>query len=81
MIGVMPMPPAMNTKLFTFCGSSKSLTGSEHRDAIADFDAVDQADRAAATIGFALDRDDVTVAFARIVAQRIFADRTVRHGD
>ena len=81
MIGVMPMPPAMNRKSCARCGRPKSLTGGATISSSPAFTRVDQLGRAAASVRLALDRDLIAVALGRIVAQRIFAQQPVRHLD
>ena len=81
MIGVMPMPPAMNRKSCARCGRPKSLTGGATINIVAGLHIVDEVAGAAAAVGLALDRDQIAVALGRVVAQRIFAQQPVRRSD
>ena len=81
MIGVMPMPPAMNRKSCARCGNPKSLTGGSHHQLIAGIRIVDEVGGAAAAVRLALDRDQIAVALGRVVAQRIFPQQSVRRLD
>ena len=53
--------------------------GRRDNEFVAGFNVVDEARRTAAAGHFALDRNLITVALGGIVAQRIFAQQTVRH--
>ncbi len=46
---------------------------------VAGFDVVDKARRTAFSVRLAFDRNLITVAFGGIVAQRVFAQQTIRH--
>ena len=69
MIGVMPMPPAMNNRSVARGGSAKSLTGGATGSVSPDLRAVDEIGRAAATGPLAFYRNQVAIALRRIVAQ------------
>ncbi len=81
MIGVMPMPPAMNRKSCARCGRAEVVDRRRHHQLVAGFGVVDEVGGAAAAVGFALDRDQIAVALGRIVAQRIFAQQSVLRPD
>ena len=69
MIGVTPMPPAMNKKSCARGGNPKSFTGAITSNSSPAFTSSIRLDEPPRPLALAFDRDLVTVALGRIVAQ------------